>query len=115
MEAAQMKMGFRLAPGLTVWSAPPEQEAIYYRKLAWHMATCAMAVVHTHGLAAVCRLMYSQEGSPKCTREDGSAVVEYCTVASNLWDRIKQYQRESGMGCSPCHMAVSVLHLADRH
>ena len=91
-----MKMGSRLALGKIGSHAPPEQEAIYYRKLARHMATCAMDVVHTHGLAALCRLMYNQEGSPKCTREDGGAVVEYRTVASNLWERIKQSEQESG-------------------
>ena len=90
-----MNMGLRLALGQIGSSAPPEQEAIYYRKLAWHTAPCARAVVHTHGLAALCRLMYSQEGSPNCTREDGGAVVEYRTVASNLWERIKQYEQES--------------------
>ena len=50
-----------------------------------YMATCSLDVVHTHGLAALCRLMYSQEGSPKCTREDGGVVVEYQKVASGLW------------------------------
>ena len=49
-----------------------------------------------HGLAALCRLMYSQEGSPKCTWEDGGAVVEYRTVASNPWERIKQYEQDCG-------------------
>ena len=88
-----MKMAFHLALGKAGWHAPPEQEAIYYRKLPWHMATCALDVIHTHGFGALCRLMYSQEGSPKCTREDGGAVVEYCTVASNLWERIKQYEQ----------------------
>ena len=96
MEAAQMKMGFRLALVKAGWHAPPEQEAIFYRKLAWQMATCALDVIHTHGLAAVFRLMYSQEGSPKCTREDGGAVVEYRTVASNLWERITQYEQDCG-------------------
>ena len=57
MEAAKIKKGFRLALGQTGWRAPREQEAIYYRKLARHMATCAMDVVHAHGLAAMCRLM----------------------------------------------------------
>ena len=33
MEAAQMKIGFRLAPGQREWHAPPEQEAMYYKKL----------------------------------------------------------------------------------
>ena len=61
-----------------------------------HMATCPLDVVHTHGLAALCRLMYSQEGSPKCTREDGGAVVEYRTVASDHWERIKQYEQDRG-------------------
>ena len=60
------------------------------------MATCALDVIHTPGLAAPCRLMYSQEGSPKCTREDGGAVVEYRTVASKLWERIKQYEQDCG-------------------
>ena len=96
MEAAQMKIGFRLALGQAGWHAPPEQEAIYYRRLAWHMATCAFDPIHTHGLAALCRLMYSQEGSPKCTREDGGAVVEYRAVASKLWERIKRYEPECG-------------------
>ena len=96
MEAAQMEMEFRLALGQAGWHAPPEQEAIYYRKLAWHMATCSPDVIHTHGLAALCRLMYSQEGSPKCTLEDGGAVVEYRTVASNLWERTKQYEHDCG-------------------
>ena len=96
MEAAQMKMGFRLALGHARLHAPPEQEAIYYRKLARHMATCALDVIHTHALAASCRLMCNQEGSPKCTREDGGAVVEYRTVASNLWERIKQYEQDCG-------------------
>ena len=91
-----MKMGFRLALAQTGWSAPPEQEAIYYRNLARHMATCAMDVVHTHGLAALCRLMYTQMGSAKCTRENGGAVVEYRTVASNLWEQIKHYEQEGG-------------------
>ena len=85
-----MKMGFRLALGQAGWHAPPKREAMYYKKLARHMATCAMDVMHTHGLAALCRLMYSQEGSPKCTREDGGAVVEYRVVASNPWERINQ-------------------------
>ena len=44
MEAAQMKMGFCLALGQAGWHAPPEQVAIYYSKLAWHMATCAPAM-----------------------------------------------------------------------
>ena len=96
MEAAQMKMGFRLALGEAGWHAPPEQEAIYYRKLAMYMATCSLDVVHTHGLAALCRLMYTQEGSPKCTREDGGVVVEYQKVASGLWDRIKKYEQDRG-------------------
>ena len=96
MEAAQMKTGFHVALGQARWHAPPEHEAIYCRKLAWHMATCALDVIHTHGLAALCRLMYSQEGSPKCTREDGGAVVEYRTVASNLSERIKQYEQDYG-------------------
>ena len=54
------------------------------------MATCAMDVVHTDGLAAVCPLRYNQQGSQKCSQEDGGAVVEYRTVPSNLWKRIKQ-------------------------
>ena len=90
-----MKMGFRLALGQAGWHAPPKQEAIYYRHLARHMATCAVDVIHTHGLAALCRLMYSQEGGPKCTRKDGGVVVEYRVVASNLWERIKPYEQES--------------------
>ena len=57
MEAAQMKMGFRRALGQAGWHAPPEQEAIYYRTLAWHMTTRALDVMHTHGLAALCCLM----------------------------------------------------------
>ena len=60
------------------------------------MATCSLDVVHTHGLAALCRLMYSQEGSPKCTQEDGGAVVEYQKVASGLWDRKKKYEQDRG-------------------
>ena len=60
------------------------------------MATCPVDVIHTHGLAAVCRLMYSQEGSPKCTWEDGGAIVEYRTVASDRWERIKQYEQDRG-------------------
>ena len=96
MEAAQMKMGFRPALGEAGWHAPPEREAIYYRKLAMHMATCPLDVVQTHGLAALCRLMYSQEGSPKCTREDAGAVVEYHKVASDLLDRIKKYEKHRG-------------------
>ena len=96
MEAAHMKMGFRLALGEARWHAPPEREAAYYRKLAMHMATCPLDVVRTHGLEALCRLMYSQEGSPKCTREDGGAVVEYHKVASDLWDRIKKYEQDRG-------------------
>ena len=52
-------------------------------------SSCALDVIHTHGLAALCRLMYNQEGSPKCTREDGGAVVEYCTLASNLWNTVR--------------------------
>ena len=40
--------------------------------------------------------MYSQEGSPKCTGEDGGAVVEYRTVASNLWERMRQYEQDCG-------------------
>ena len=91
-----MKIGFRLALDQVGWHAPPEKEAIYYRKLARHMATCALDVIHTHGLAALCRLMYSQKGSPKCTREDGGAVIEYRTVASNLCERIKQYEQDCG-------------------
>ena len=35
-------------------------------------------------------------GRLKCTREDGGAVVEYRTVASNLWERIKQYEQDCG-------------------
>ena len=96
MEAAKMKLGFRLALGQAGWHAPPQQEAIYYRKLARSMATCALDVIPTHGLAALCRLMYSQEGSPKCTRAGGGAVVEYRTVAPNLWERIKRYQQDCG-------------------
>ena len=96
MEAAQMKMGFRLTLGQAGWHAPPEQEAIYYRKLARHMATCDLDVIHAHGLAALCRLMYSQEGVPKCIGEDGGAVVEYRTVASNSWERITQYEQDCG-------------------
>ena len=61
-----------------------------------YMATCSLDVVHTHGLAALCRLMHSQEGSPKRTREDGSVVVEYQKVASSLWDRIKKYEQGRG-------------------
>ena len=61
-----------------------------------YMATCSLDVVHTHGLAALCRLMYSQEGSPKCTREDGGVVVEYQKVASGLWDRIKSMRKAVG-------------------
>ena len=96
MEAAEIKTGFRLALGQLGWSAPPEQEAIFCRKLAWHLATCAMDVVHTLGLATLCRLMYTQVGSPKCTREDGGAVVCYHAVASDLWDRIKPHEQQSG-------------------
>ena len=70
-----MKLGFRLALGQARWHAPPEQKAIYYGKLAWHMATCALDAIHTHGFAPLCRLMYSQEGSPKGTRENEGAVV----------------------------------------
>ena len=77
IEAAQMKLGFRLPLGQTGWHARPKEEGIYYRKLARHMAKCAVDVVHAHGRAALSRLMYSQEGSPKCTREDGGVVVEY--------------------------------------
>ena len=61
-----------------------------------YMGTCSLDVVHTHGLAALCRLMYSQEGSPKCTRADGGVVVEYQKVASGLWDRIKKYEEDRG-------------------
>ena len=52
MEAAKMKMGFRLALGQAAWHAPPEQEAIYYRKLAWHMATCALDAMDLQHCAA---------------------------------------------------------------
>ena len=96
MVAAKMKMGFRLAMGQVGWSAPLEQEAIFFRKLAWHMATCAMDIVHTRGLAALSRLMYTQVGSPKCTREDGGAAVCYGTVAFDLWDRMKMHEHQSG-------------------
>ena len=61
-----------------------------------HMATCPIDVIHTHGLAALWRLMYSQEGSPKCTGEDGSAFVEYRRLASNLSERIKEYEQDFG-------------------
>ena len=90
-----MKMGFRLALGQVGWSAPPEQGAIYYRKLARHMATCAMDVLPTHGLATLSRLMYTQEGNPKCTREDCGAIVCYSMVASDLRDRIKEHEQQS--------------------
>ena len=61
-----------------------------------YMGTCSLDVVHTHGSAALCRLMYSQERSPKCTREDGGVVVEYQKVASGLWDGIKKYEEGCG-------------------
>ena len=96
MVAGRIKMGFRLALGQVEWSAPLEQEAIYYRKFAWHMATCAMDIVHTHGLAALSRPMYTQVGSPKCTREDGGVAVCCGTVAFDLWDRIKMHEHQSG-------------------
>ena len=91
-----MKMGFCLALGQLGWSAPPAQEAIYYMRLARHIKTCCLDVVHTDGLMAVCRLMYTQEGGPKCTREDGGAIVWYSNVASALWDRMKEHERMSG-------------------
>ena len=84
IEAAQMKMGLCLALGQLGRSAPRAQEAIYHRRLARHMETCCPAVVHTHGLAALCRLMFTQEGSPKCTREDGGAIMWYRKVDSAL-------------------------------
>ena len=40
--------------------------------------------------------MYTQEGSRKCTREDGGAIVWYCKVVSALWDRIKEHEQLSG-------------------
>ena len=91
-----MKMGFRLAQGQVDWSAPPAQEAIYYRQFARHIEPCCLHVVHLHGLTAPCRLMYTQEGNPKCTREDGGAIVWYCNVAFAPWDRIKEHERLSG-------------------
>ena len=91
-----MKRGFCLALGQLGWSAPPAQEAIYYRRLARHMETCCLDVVHTHVLATLCRLMYTKKGSPKCTKEDGGAIVWYRKVASALWDRMKEDERLSG-------------------
>ena len=64
LEAASMKLGLMLALGEVGWSRPPVQEAIFWRKLEKHMQTCDLDVVRIHGLLALCRLMYSQDGSP---------------------------------------------------
>ena len=91
-----MKMGPCLALGQVRWSAPPEQEAIYYRQLARHMETCCLDGIHLHGFAALSRLMYTQEGSPKYTRDDGGTIVWYRKVAFALWDLIKEHEQRSG-------------------
>ena len=91
-----MEVGFCVVLRQVGWSAPLAQEAIYYRKLAKHMETCCLDVVHTHGLVALCGLMYTEEGSPKCTQEDGGAIVWYRKVASALWDWIKEHEQLSG-------------------
>ena len=95
MEAAQMKMGFRLSLGQVGWSAPRAQEAIYYRRLARHIKTCCLDV-HTNGLPALCRLRYNQEGNPKYTPEVGGAIVWCRKVVQALWDRITEHEHLSG-------------------
>ena len=58
------------------------------------METCELGVVDHHGLAALCRLMYTQHGSPLATREDGGGpAFEYRVRASALWDRLKEWQQ----------------------